>query len=153
MDYRDDRKWKCMSSISERSIHCYQKFLSSIEYWKVSGETCEICLETCRIFYQSSSIVSIQSIYFNRCLISETFYRERTTRPAWSFAPLESHRLTEQDITDFVNCIKEYVFISIFNKDYAEEAAQTCRYLSILRPELIVPVIVEKYVNLVLIHQ
>jgi hypothetical protein len=75
------------------------------------------------------------------------FCRERTTRPAWSFAPLESHRLTEQDITDFVNCIKEYVFISIFNKDYAEEAVEACQYLSILRSELIIPVIVEKYGN------
>jgi hypothetical protein len=53
--------------------------------------------------------------------------------------------LTEQDITDFVNCVKEYAFISIFNKDYSEEAAAACQYLSILRPELIVPSIVEKY--------
>ncbi|CAF3616295.1 unnamed protein product [Rotaria sordida] len=70
---------------------------------------------------------------------------ERTSRPVWSFAPLESYRLTEQDITDFVNCVKDYAFISIFNKDYTEEAAKTCKYLSILRPELIIPSIVEKH--------
>jgi proteasome activator subunit 4 len=62
----------------------------------------------------------------------------------WFFAPLESYRLTEQDITDFVNCVKEYAFMSIFNKNYGEEAAEACQYLSILRPELIVPKIVEK---------
>jgi proteasome activator subunit 4 len=80
--------------------------------------------------------------------ICQEFSRERKADLVWFFSPLESHRLTEQDITDFVNCIKEYVFISIFNKDYAEKAVKACQHLSFLRPELIVPVIVEKYVNL-----
>ncbi len=78
-------------------------------------------------------------------LSTKSFFRERKTRPVWFFAPLESYRLTEQNITDFVICVKEYAFISIFNKDYAKEAAKACQYLSILRPELIVPSIVEKF--------
>jgi proteasome activator subunit 4 len=81
---------------------------------------------------------------FRMSTISKQISREHTTRPVWYFAPPESNRLTEQDITDFVNCVKEYAFISIFNKDYVEKAAEACHYLSILRPELIVPVIVEK---------
>ena len=79
------------------------------------------------------------------CIIYKQIFRERTARPVWFFAPPETYRLTEQDITDFVNCLKEYAFIAIFNKDYVEEAAEACHYLSILRPELIVPVIVEKF--------
>jgi len=74
--------------------------------------------------------------------------RERTSRPTWSFAPEISHRLTEQDITDFVNCIKDYVFISIFNKTHAQNAVQACQYLSILRHELIIPIIVKKSVSI-----
>ncbi|CAF1351670.1 unnamed protein product, partial [Rotaria sordida] len=69
---------------------------------------------------------------------------ERKIRPHWTFVPHESHRLTEQDITDFVNCIKDYAFMSIFNEDYIEDAAKACQYLSILRPELIVPPIMKK---------
>ncbi len=80
------------------------------------------------------------------CIIRKEFYRERKVHPVWFFVPIESYRLTEQDITNFVNCVKEYAFISIFNKSYAEEAAKACQYLSILRPELIVPSIVEKCV-------
>ncbi|CAF4294677.1 unnamed protein product [Adineta steineri] len=38
----------------------------------------------------------------------------------------------------------EYAFMSIFNKDYSEKAAEVCQFLSILRPELIVPSIVDK---------
>ncbi|CAF4737571.1 unnamed protein product, partial [Rotaria socialis] len=62
----------------------------------------------------------------------------------WQFKPLQSYRLTEQDITDFVNCAKEYVFISIFNKTYQEDAAKAFRHLTMLRPELVVPAIVEQ---------
>jgi hypothetical protein len=64
----------------------------------------------------------------------------------WFYSFHESARLTEQNIIDFVNCIKEYAFISIFNKNYSKEAAETCQYLSMLRPELIVPSIVEKFI-------
>jgi hypothetical protein len=51
----------------------------------------------------------------------------------------------EEDITNFVNCVKEYVFMLIFNQNYTNKTAQACQYLSILRPELIVPFIVEKF--------
>ena len=77
-------------------------------------------------------------------VICPIFFRERKACPVWFFASLESHRLIEQDTTDFVNCVKEYVFIPIFNKDHNEEAVEACQYLSVLRPELIVPCIVEK---------
>ena len=73
----------------------------------------------------------------------DRYSREHKSHPVWFFTPLRSHRLTEDDITDFVNCLKEYVFMSIFNKDYMEAAVEACHYLSILRPESIVPPIVE----------
>ncbi len=74
------------------------------------------------------------------------FSSERRTQPVWYFNPPESHRLSEQDITDFVNCLKECAFISIFNKNHLEVAAETCHYLSQLRPELIVPPLVDLFV-------
>jgi proteasome activator subunit 4 len=55
--------------------------------------------------------------------------------------------LSEEDITDFVNCLKECAFISIFNKNHLDIAADTCHYLSQLRPELIVPPLVELFVS------
>jgi hypothetical protein len=45
-----------------------------------------------------------------------------------------------------VNCVKECVFISVFNKAHFEEAAKACQCLSQLRPELIVPPLVELFV-------
>jgi hypothetical protein len=64
MDCCYDRQWKFMSSILARSVDWYQKFLSSIEYGRVSRKSSHICLETCRIFCRSSSFVSIESKYF-----------------------------------------------------------------------------------------
>ncbi|UJR35822.1 hypothetical protein I4U23_028569 [Adineta vaga] len=68
---------------------------------------------------------------------------ERKPDCAWHFNPPKSYRLTEDDITDFVNCVKECVFISVFNKAHLEEAAKACHCLSQLRPELVVPPLVE----------
>jgi len=89
--------------------------------------------------------VSKEKIKFRVCIIYTKFCRERKAHPVWFFTPQKSYRLTEQDITDFVHCIKEYAIISIFNKNHADEAAKACQYLSILRPELIVPLIIEKF--------
>ncbi|CAF4080922.1 unnamed protein product, partial [Rotaria magnacalcarata] len=72
------------------------------------------------------------------------FFSERKAHPLWWFQPRGSYRLTEQNITDFVNCIKDYVFISIFNKEHGQKAIEACKYLSMLRPELIVPPVIEK---------
>lgn len=55
--------------------------------------------------------------------------------------------MTEQDITDFVHCIKDYALISIFNKDHAEAGVKSCQYLSILHPHLIIPTIIERYLK------
>jgi proteasome activator subunit 4 len=77
---------------------------------------------------------------------------ERKTHPDWFCVPLDSYRLTEQNITDFVNCVKEYAFISIFNKTHTGEAVTACQYLSMLRPELIVPSIVEKSAILLFVY-
>lgn len=74
-------------------------------------------------------------------------FRERKANPIWYFIPPESYRLTEENITEFVNCVKECAFIAIFTKAQLKEAAKACQYLSMLRPELIVPPIVEKFVT------
>ncbi|CAF4157119.1 unnamed protein product, partial [Rotaria sordida] len=76
-------------------------------------------------------------------LSMNAYSSERTSNPVWYFNPPKSHRLSDEDIDEFVNCLKEYAFISIFNKNHLDLAAETCHYLSQLRPQLIVPPLVE----------
>ncbi|CAF4636892.1 unnamed protein product [Rotaria sp. Silwood1] len=74
----------------------------------------------------------------------DRIHLEHKVCPDWHFVPHESYRLTEQDITNFVDCIKEYALLSIFNKDYTKEVAEACQYLAMFRPDSIVPPIVDK---------
>lgn len=74
------------------------------------------------------------------------FVSERVSRSIWFFNPPQTHRLTDEDINEFVNCLKECAFISIFNKNHIEPAAEACNYLSQLRPQLIVPPLIELFV-------
>ncbi|UJR24623.1 hypothetical protein I4U23_005997 [Adineta vaga] len=118
--------------------------------------------ESACLQYLRDLFISIRSFYhpsntgtFQKYLVEFVFYLtkyfvdrihlERKAESMWNFAPLQSHRLTEQDIIEFVHCVKDYAFISIFNKDYAEKGVESCQYLSLLRPELIIPMIVEKH--------
>jgi hypothetical protein len=145
MDCSHARKWKFMFAVSGEFIHCDQEFLSSIEYGKISTGTDYFSFEVNSSTGRSNSSVSIDGSHpmdNDRRRIS----RERKGNPIWCFVPPASNRLTEQDITDFVNCVKECAFIAIFTKTHLKEAAKACQYLSMLRPELIVPPIVEKFV-------
>ena len=81
---------------------------------------------------------------YNVSIVCIKLFRERKDPSLWYLTPHQLHRLTEQNITDFVNCVKDYAFISIFNKTYSKKAVIACQYLSMLRPELIVSPIVDK---------
>ncbi|CAF1329744.1 unnamed protein product [Adineta steineri] len=141
----------------QKTIKKYSYSMGDITQWIVAmiGNKSS-CLE-----YLKDLLIAIKTFYnpsntgyFQQQLLDFLFnlaqhfinrvHLESQSPSVWFFVPHESYRLTEQDITDFVNTIKEYVFISIFNKDHWEKAAETCQYLSILRPELIVPPIVDK---------
>lgn len=80
---------------------------------------------------------------FSREEVTRVSFSERSAHRVWYFNPPETHRLTDQDVIDFVNCVKDCAFISIFNKNYLDIAAEACHYLAQLRPELIVPPLVE----------
>lgn len=57
----------------------------------------------------------------------------------------ESHKLTDAEITGFVEGMKSTVFLSMFSKYGSQDSAVALRHLSTMRPELIVPPLLEKY--------
>ncbi|CAF4659701.1 unnamed protein product [Rotaria sp. Silwood1] len=139
------------------SLQQYHYSMSSVTTWIVAmlgnGSSCLQHLQdlftAIKSFYHPSNTGKFQQdlISFLSKLAQafvDRVHLERKANPVWYFTPPESYRLTEQNITDFVNCIKECAFIAIFTKAHLKEAAKACQYLSMLRPELIVPPIVEK---------
>ncbi|XP_062911944.1 proteasome activator complex subunit 4-like isoform X1 [Mobula hypostoma] len=71
-------------------------------------------------------------------------HRERYKKTTWLNTVPDSHKLTEQDITDFVESIKQPVVLAMFSKIGSLEAAQALQNLALMRPELVIPPVLEK---------
>ncbi|KAL4612987.1 proteasome activator complex subunit 4B-like [Arapaima gigas] len=71
-------------------------------------------------------------------------HRERYKRPSWLTSVPDSHKLTDQDITDFVECMKQPVLLAMFSKTGSLNAAQALQNLALMRPEMVIPPVLEK---------
>lgn len=76
--------------------------------------------------------------------VVKRLHRERYRTPTWLTPVPESHHLSEQDITDFVESMKEPVLLAMFSKTGSLDAAQALQNLALLRPELVIPPVLEK---------
>ncbi|CAF1508572.1 unnamed protein product, partial [Rotaria magnacalcarata] len=139
------------------SLQQYHYSMSSVTTWIVAmlgnGSSClqhlqDLFTAIKNFYHPSNSGKFQQDLISFLSKLAQAFvdrvHLERKANPVWYFTPPDAYRLTEQNITDFVNCVKECAFIAIFTKAYLKEAAKACQYLSMLRPELIVPPLVEK---------
>lgn len=71
-------------------------------------------------------------------------YRERFKKNIWSKRLPESHKLTDEQTTKFVNAIMPVVLTSMFNQAGLSSAVLAFRDLSVLRPELVVPPLLDR---------
>lgn len=72
------------------------------------------------------------------------FSRERYKKPSWETPILETHKLTDAEISTFVASMKPVVFTAMFSKYGSHDSAVALRHLANMRPELIVPTLLEK---------
>ncbi|MGH0134628.1 UNVERIFIED_CONTAM: hypothetical protein FKN15_023543 [Acipenser sinensis] len=71
-------------------------------------------------------------------------HRERYKKQTWLTPVPDSHKLTDQDITDFVESMKQPVLLAMFSKTGSLDAAQALQNLALMRPELVIPPLLEK---------
>ncbi|KAM9803831.1 proteasome activator complex subunit 4A [Neosynchiropus ocellatus] len=71
-------------------------------------------------------------------------HRERYRKPTWQTPVPDSHKLTEDDITDFVQSMMQPVLLAMFSKTGSLDAAQALQNLALMRPELVIPPVLEK---------
>uniref|UniRef100_A0A2K5ZD33 Proteasome activator subunit 4 n=1 Tax=Mandrillus leucophaeus TaxID=9568 RepID=A0A2K5ZD33_MANLE len=76
--------------------------------------------------------------------IVRRLHRERYKKPSWLTPVPDSHKLTDQDVTDFVQCIIQPVLLAMFSKTGSLEAAQALQNLALMRPELVIPPVLER---------
>ncbi|XP_071784078.1 proteasome activator complex subunit 4-like [Asterias amurensis] len=70
--------------------------------------------------------------------------RERFKKPSWKHPIPDSHKLSEDDITSFVECLKAAVFLSMYSKMGSMDAAIALQQMAQVRPELVLPQLLEK---------
>lgn len=71
-------------------------------------------------------------------------HRERYRKPTWLTPIPDSHKLTEENITDFVESMIQPVLLAMFSKTGSLDAAQALQNLALMRPELVIPPVLEK---------
>ncbi|XP_075223188.1 proteasome activator complex subunit 4A-like isoform X2 [Lycorma delicatula] len=70
-------------------------------------------------------------------------HRERFKKRSWETPVPEDKKLTEEDITRFVECLKPSVMTAIFSKLGGADVAQAMNQLATLRPKLMIPPAIE----------
>uniref|UniRef100_A0A8C8M8K3 Uncharacterized protein n=1 Tax=Oncorhynchus tshawytscha TaxID=74940 RepID=A0A8C8M8K3_ONCTS len=71
-------------------------------------------------------------------------HRERYRKPTWLTPVPDSHKMTEADITAFVESMMQPVLLAMFSKTGSLDAAQALQNLALMRPELVIPPVLEK---------
>ncbi|MEQ2191657.1 hypothetical protein XENOCAPTIV_000731, partial [Xenoophorus captivus] len=76
-------------------------------------------------------------------------HRERYRKPSWLTPIPDTHKLTEEDITTFVQSMMQPVLLAMFSKTGSLDAAQALQNLALMRPELITFQFIATFVTLV----
>ena len=80
--------------------------------------------------------------------LTDTFvkrvHRERYKKPVWGFVPSKENSLSDEDITEFVKSLKPIVFHTMWSRWGFLDAGSSLADLATLRPELILPTLVER---------
>lgn len=74
----------------------------------------------------------------------QRLHKERYKKLTWETPVPESHKLTEDDITRFVECMKPVVMTAMFTRLDSSDVSQAMQHLATLRPALIIPPLIEK---------
>lgn len=76
--------------------------------------------------------------------MSYLYYRERHAEPTWETPIPEKYKLTDSHVDAFVKSMLPVTMASMFNKLCANHASQALQYLATMRPNLVIPYILDK---------
>ncbi|KAH9375495.1 hypothetical protein HPB48_023088 [Haemaphysalis longicornis] len=70
--------------------------------------------------------------------------RERYQQFSWEQPPPESHRMSDADVADFVQCLAPVVLVTMGNEGEHPGAALALHELASLRPDMVIPPVLER---------
>lgn len=71
-------------------------------------------------------------------------HRERYKKPSWEVEIAEHKKLTEEDITAFVNCVLPAAQLAMFSPLGAHDAGLVFHRLSLVRPQIVIPPLLDQ---------
>ncbi len=74
----------------------------------------------------------------------DNFRRERFAKERWGCVVPEEHKLTDEDVTVFVDTLKPIALQAMYSKTGMTEAGAALQHLATLRPASIIPPLVER---------
>ncbi|XP_039282651.1 proteasome activator complex subunit 4 isoform X2 [Nilaparvata lugens] len=130
--------------------------VSSMSVWIVStlggGSSTQIYLDkfmkSLESYYQPANMGWwISRLKDLLCKLAHNFFqrvhRERYKKPTWETPVPAEKKLTDKDITDFVECMKPALMTAMFSKWGFNDIGLAMKNMASLRPELIIPPIIE----------
>ncbi|XP_008209740.1 proteasome activator complex subunit 4 [Nasonia vitripennis] len=82
--------------------------------------------------------------YFVVLRINRERYQNNSNKPNWKIPIPDSHKLTDAEIDAFVESMMPIAMLGIFNKRYTQLFYDALKYLADMRPNLVIPSILEK---------
>ncbi|GFT37520.1 proteasome activator complex subunit 4 [Nephila pilipes] len=76
--------------------------------------------------------------------VIKRLHRERYLKPSWITSIPDEYKLTNQEVTDFVNSVVPAALLSMFSKRGCGDSATALQNLGALRPELVIPPVLER---------
>lgn len=130
-------------------ISYVQWIVSSIGNNSCAQDHIDKLFKTLKTFYHPSNtgrwnlrltnlLVSFPKIFIKR------LHRERVALKSWKTPIPDSHKLTDEDVTRFVKSMQPVVFMAMFSKFGSHDASVALKHLASMRPEIIVPPLLEK---------
>ncbi|XP_015766712.1 PREDICTED: proteasome activator complex subunit 4-like [Acropora digitifera] len=71
-------------------------------------------------------------------------HREKFPKKSWETPIPEEFKLTDDELTSFVECIKPAVMLAVFNKTGSFDAAGALQNLSLIKPDVVLPTLLDK---------
>lgn len=79
--------------------------------------------------------------------INPFIFREKFSKQTWETPVPADKMLTDDDISQFVESLKPPVMLAIFNKFGSFDAANSLQHLAMMKPDLVLPTLLDKYVT------
>lgn len=76
------------------------------------------------------------------CICSS--YRERFPKNTWVTPIPQEAKLTDAELTAFVECLKPAVMLAVFHKSGSFDAAGALQNLALIKPDIVLPTLLDK---------